>query len=1457
MPIKVVPKLFLLCMFLFCPWCSWLAKGQEDIKCKIEHLTTENGLSHDGVMTMIKDKDGFMWFGTWDGINRYDGVNFVTYKGNAGDRTTLNNNRIDQIVEDHQGNLWLKAYDNQIYRFNKKTERFLSVAEIIKDESINFEKIILTRSGNIWLTTDGRGVFLVQQDDGAIPRIVNYQVNKDMVSPAEGKINFLQEDLNGNVWIGAKTALYLLKKNDQDSLLYKTYRLFKKKEAVCFLEGTDCIWFGFHSGEIATLDKRSQRFGLKRMSAGRINAMYCSKLKQKSYLTTSSGELIQVSPSLNETKRFFYGKALYSIFEDKRGMVWLEPENQGVIRFSPWSKSFKDFLQKRDVMQPTKYYNIFEDRDDRLWIATKGGGFGYYDEQNESLSYFYNQPGHAGKQFSNTVSSIYMDDQAKVLWLSTEDRGIHKIIFQPENFKYHLMDKDRSNKSLNEVRAIYRDSRNRVWLTSKSGNVVLMQNGKKLDDPFNGTFREKLQFIYTILEDRKGNIWLGTKGNGLFKATPLNAQHTKYTLRQFLTDEKDNYSIHHNHIYSLIEDRQGRIWIGTYGNGPGVIENPHADHIRFNSVRNTLRDYPIHSSPKIRSLTADSKGRIWMATTNGLVICDPQARKPEHYQFQSYRKVPGNSTALGSNDVRFVYQDSRNQLWIATSGGGLGKVVEAKNGEIGFKTFTKRNGLSSDYILGAVEDGHHNLWLTTENGISKLDLSKEQFRNYNSYDGLLKIGFSEESALRLKDGSLIFGCTEGYLKFYPDAIKDRQIKANLVLTSVRVNNKEPDLNADESPNPYNIAYAKSLRLRYNENTISIDYTTLDFRSNSKQSYAYRLRGFDEHWHDVKNLQKATYTNLPPGNYIFEVKCLNTELYSMLPIKRLSITIDPPIWKTKWAYFLYFVLLLLVLEVIRRITLSFIKLKNRIAVERQVTELKLSFFTNISHELRTPLTLITSPIEEIYKNEYLSPRGQEYIEIVRKNASRMGRFINYLLDFRKVQSGKSSVNTKAIELVSFMDQVVAYFAELAREKGILIRVESQRPEIFMMADTEKLEVIIYNLLSNALKFSYDHQQILIRIFELEYQSVQIDIVDKGIGVEETKLNDIFELYYEEERLGRNQFEGTGIGLALCKEYVALHKGRITARNNPDHGLTVTVVLPKGEFVGTMPEVVSTHVSGEDVDSGETEHQEFFPDVTDVQNGLENPLVLIVEDNDDLRKFLWNQLSDNYRVITAENGLQGLKKAKEFLPDIILSDIMMPEMDGIEMLDKIRNEMSTSHIPVILLTARSTIAHKIRGLDYGADAYITKPFETDFLRVSIESLIKQRKRIFESILRQKTNFELAPSEITITTKDEAFLKEVITIVENEMEKADFSIDSFADTVGLGRATFNRKFKSLTHMTPVEFVRDMRLKRAKQLFDAGDHNIAVIAYSVGFNSAGYFSTCFKEKYGMAPTEYIKKQI
>lgn len=1443
------------------------ALSHAQLNTNITRYSTADGLSHDGVLCITRDRDGFMWFGTYDGINRFDGHNFVVYKSRPGDNSNLASNKIRSIVEDKTGYLWVKTYDNKVYRFDKKSETFLAISDgsygtLFKDLVV--DRIVPDQENGVWLITENHGVLYARNKDSGTPLIQHYAQNKTGIFEINSnRVSFLHQQGN-RTWLGTEKGLSCLQKNSNQEYVRVNFKAqvsswMEKYIFTCVAQRRDTLFFGTANGSLLSYDLKRRTFKALELSKGTLFNAICASPTGKLYISTRGKGLITFNPptakssysGLSATDTYF------SLYEDKSGQLWIEPEHSGLIKYNPHNGSYKYFTQKKDIISSSRDYQVLTDANGTLWASMKAGGFGYYNPVSDDIEYFYDRPGSIDQKFSNIVTSLLID-KTGVLWLSAKDGGINKVVSIKDKFNYKRLTATPQNRSENDVRAMMNDSKGRLWICTKDARVYVYDHNKLVNVFVNAT--QRIGLVYSIMEDRNGNIWLGTKGDGLYKASPIDANRSFYSLSNYRNDKSNPSSLSSDLVYSVIADKKGRIWIGTLGGGINLfVENN--GKVTFKNYDNAFHNYPFSWANVIRHLNEDEHGRIWIATSYGLLIFDPNTVKDDKYRYLRYHKVKGDRSSLGNNSIQYIYKDQHQQMWVGTFGGGLNRVIPDKTGadHLKFEVFTTENGLSNDVVLSMTSDQQNNIWVATEGGLSKFNPKNKSFKNYDSYDGLPKAGFSEATCFTGPAGKLYFGCIDGYISFDPLNVTDQKLHAEMALTGIQLYYKEMIPGADGGALKYAINETEELVLKHDQNVISIDYGVLDYRAFNKITYAYKLEGFDKTWHHVNDQRKATYTNIPPGEYTFKVKATSEDLFSNTPGKTLKITVKPPFYLTYWAYLVYLILAVVLAVIARRIILTMIRLRNKVLVEQKLTEVKLSFFTNISHELRTPLTLIVSPLEEISRTETLSEAGKEYLNIVTRNANRMIRFINQLLDFRKIQSGKMQLSVSEIDLLALVRGICSHFSGMAAEKNIRFEVRSAAESVYAWADEEKIDIIVYNLLSNAFKFTPPNRSITVVVNYVAggEGDVEILVIDEGKGVAAHKLEEIFEIYYEGNSAHESHLNGSGIGLALARDLANSHHGKLWAKHNPEAGMTFVLELKSGK----------THFNPADLKQEQSFKTDPFIPVAEegaiaelpVKNirDAQVPLVLIVEDNPELRTFLSAKLRGLYRIKSAADGLEGLQTAIEIIPDLIITDVMMPNMDGIQMLDQLKHDLRTSHIPVILLTAKSSVESQIEGLQYGADLYITKPFHTDYLLASVDNLISSRKKLFEQLSNtlDKRVVNLEPGELVITSKDESFLKESIRIVEEGMTDPDFNIEDVAAAIGMGRTTFYKKLKSLTALSPVEFVRDMRLKRARQMLDAGSQTVSEIGYLVGFNSLPYFSTCFKEKYKVSPSEYLKK--
>ncbi|HLW05936.1 MAG TPA: two-component regulator propeller domain-containing protein, partial [Marinilabiliaceae bacterium] len=777
-------------------------------------------------------------------------------------------------------------------------------------------------------------------------------------------------------------------------------------------------------------------------------------------------------------------------------MLWVETTEAGISKIDLTTGKVRRYQQQLDVSSDVRAYaqcGLMVDEKQTLWLTLKGGGFGYYNEITDEVDYFFNRPGDPHRKVSNFVNCFYKDSTG-VLWMSTYFKGVEKVIFTEQHFRWVEPAPQMDLSTSNEVRALMEDSYGLLWVATKNQEVFLLDKNYHVLKSFTHIEGKKIGRVYALLEDSKGTVYLGTKGNGLFQLH-RNGQKD-FSITHYLHDPTNQFSISNSNIYSILEDKNGDIWIGTYGGGVNVFKEN-----RFYHSGNQLKNYPKLAGRKIRHIIQDYSGSVWIASTEGLLLVDSIPKNIENISFRLYNRESGNVTGMRSNDVFWLLNDRQNNIWMASLGGGLAKLDKSssrKNQHLDFSAFTMKEGLSSDVIFTMVDDEEGNLWMATENGISSFAPDSNTFKNYQQYDGAVHPSFSEGAITVRADGSICFGSNNGLYSFQPSSFEMGKKRADIVFTGFKLFGQEV-VPSDSSVLHRSITETKSIKLKHHQNVFFISWAGLDFNPQNTMQYACKLEGYDTHWRDLKDRTSVDYHMVPPGEYLFCVKFTNPELQEMSEMAFLSVEISPPFWRTPWAYLIYFLILVLLLEIARRVITTVIKLRNKIEVEKGLTEAKLSFFTNISHELRTPLTLMLGPVKEIKQKETLSQKGKVYADLIETNAQRLLRLVNQLLDFRKIQSREVSLNLTQVDLVALVKSICVNFEEKANQEKIHFLFDTQSPSLFVPVDEEKLESVIINLLSNAFKFTDDNGSIKVRLIQPSKNDVIVEVVDNGVGI----------------------------------------------------------------------------------------------------------------------------------------------------------------------------------------------------------------------------------------------------------------------------------------------------------------------------------------------------------------------
>lgn len=1396
-------RLFLLIYFLCATLISSISHAQEK-RYKFDHLNVEHGLSQSTVNYILKDSQGYIWFATNDGLNRYDGYEFTVYRHNPLDTTSLNDNKVYCIREDAKRNLWIGT-PSGLNRYIRKYDRFQRIPSQTTEKKLDnlfVRTILIDSKQRIWIGSFGSGL---SRYDTTINRFILYN-----------------PEING--------------KQVENNNLQNVFSIIEDRKHT--------LWFG-------ALSK-----GIYKFSPETNEAIFFPFDKQE-------------VPNSNAA----YGKSLY---ESLDGNLWVCSEGDGIYRMNNQSNTFQHYEYEtgKNSLSNNIVKDILEVQPGIFWIATDGGGINIFNEKNQSFSYLKYDITNQNSLSSNAIYTIYKDNN--IYWIGTFGGGVSIFDGNKKRFVHHTQNSHNPNGLSHKAVLSFCEAQNgKIWIGTDGGGLNLFNpktnRYKHYKNEINNPYSISSNVITSIVKDSKAGIWIGTYLGGLNYFDKKKQRFIHYK-----NNPNDSNSLINNNVWTIIEDKDNNLWIGTLG-GLELFDRKNKKFIHYNykDEEETFYKY------RVTTLLEDSKGTIWIGG-KGLRILDK-----ENKCIVPLKK--GKEENLQNYDIRALFEDTKNNVWIGTEGGGLYKYNRTNNS---FKSYTTQNGLPNDAIHEILEDKNGNLWISTNHGISKLNPTKETFRNYDVNDGLQSNQFSYSAALKASDGRMFFGGINGFNTFFPDSIKDNPFKPPIVITNLTILNKPIKIGAEGSPLQKHISETDKITLTHEQSVFTLEFKALNYTSPQKNKYAIKLEGFDKEWIDYGERRFVSYTNLPPGKYIFKVKGSNNDGVWNREGTSLNIEILPPYWKTLWAYLIYIFILAVMLLSFRRFLLARTQLKNDLKIKdlekrkiEEVNQLKLRFYTNVSHEFKTPLTLIVGPIEKLLQNEKNNNFVKKQYELINRNAERLLRLINQLMDFRKIETGNMTLLASKNNIVDFLRQIKTAFNDFAERHNIKFEFITDTQVAELWFDTDKLEKVFYNLLSNAFKFTHDYGKITIRLKTNNDESsksgirlknkkntakyVTIEVEDTGQGISRERLPKIFDRFYQiqSNSLKTNlEQQGTGIGLALTKSLVELHRGNIEVKSKTGIGTCFTINLPLGNKHLNSSETIKKTDNRQY--SRQSDISLFLKELdtdtnTDIdikteEEGFENetrdalPKILIVEDNADLRAFLRQCLEKKYQVLDAENGKIALEAARTENPDLIISDIMMPEMDGIQFCKEVKQDIEISHIPIILLTALSAEEYKLKGYDTGADDYITKPFNSKILEIRIKNLIEAKKLIYDKI---KKDVILQPKDVTLTSTDEIFLKKAVSIVEEQISNSDFDVKQFVSEMGVSRSVLYRKLRAVTDQSANEFIRLIRLKRAAQLLVQNQITIAEVSYSVGFNDPQYFSKCFKKHYAMTPSEYAEK--
>lgn len=1336
-------------------------------KLNFKHYSLTEGLSQSSVLSIFQDSKGFMWFGTRDGLNKFDGQKFVTYRHNSQDSTSISNSYIKAIIEDKAGNLWIGTM-NGLNRYVEKTNSFDRFKSGEGQNSISNNEIwdvVVAAEGHLWLGTN----LGLEKFDPQTFRASRVKTVRDEKNTVNNQIRSLQMDSDGFLWICKTTTVEVYDPKTDSSKEY-AYPQDEVKEVnrnyapVIFEDHQNNLLLGYKSG-LFRFDTHSSSF--------------------KSYPMDS-----ETYPAIQEEVR--------TINQDYLNNLWVGTYN-GLFVIHEDGQVFHYVHDENDrtSLSQNSIYTIFEDVKGDFWLGTYAGGVNYYDRSFDVFKSF--TAGVNNSKLNYMVVSAIIEDPKHNLWIGTEGGGINIYDSKTGRFTYLTQDlKDPHSLSSNNVKAMIRST--------------------------------------------EGAYWIGTHDGGL---NVLNNDKAPFKFKKFVNDPDDPASLSNNRVISLYEDARQDIWIGTSGGGLNKWRHDSGTILRLPDVTDLLGTIIYSITPMTNKNSLLISGNKGLARINVLT----HELTPIDYNHSDKTKNHIHATL-------YAYQDPLENIWIATEGDGL------YHYDFKSKISTKygmSDGLPNEVIYGILPEDSNTIWLSTNNGLSRMDLTTKTFSNYDVSDGLVGNEFNYGAFRKLENGELMFGGASGITYFKPDGIIENSFIPPVSITSFMVNNK-----------PYPVAHSDVVKLKYNQNTISFSFVALSYSQPNKNEYAYKLEGFDKNWIGIGNNKTATYTNLNSGNYTFKVKAANNDGLWNDEGATMDLTIKPAPWLTWWAYLIYGILVVSVLMLIRKYSLIRINDKNQLKFERQekerieeINQMKLRLFTNVSHDFRTPLTLIIGPLERMLNKKIGTPYIQRQHEIMHRNAGVLLQLINQLLDFRKSESGQLKLSASKGNIVSFVENIKISFDELARLRDIDYQFHTENKEINLWFDKIDLKKVVYNLLSNAFKFTPEGGKISIHLSKVSKKKskrstteyLRMEVRDSGRGVPKENLKFIFDRFYQ---LGQDDTtrSGTGIGLALTKSIVELHHGKIKAKSNGSTGTTFIVQLPLGnshltdgdivenndlpsEFYFNSPNYMIKDLLPRELNEDEEEEISSASEIT----------ILIVEDNIEVRLFVKSIFEQDYEILEAEHGKMALEIANNHKVDLIISDVMMPIMDGIEMCQHIKSSISTSHIPVLLLTAKTSEGAHKEGYEIGADAYITKPFNANILEMQVHNLLKTRRKLIEKF---KKDIILEPSKPEVVSQDELFLQKAIDLVEKHINDTEYSINDFVSEMGMSRSALYRKLKALTDQSITEFIRTIKLKRAGQLILKTELNISEIAFQLGFNDLKHFRKSFQKLFDELPSEY-----
>ena len=1385
--------LFFILLFLFSIGKAHYTMAQ-DSRIVTNNISTDNGLTDNNIHCILQDSQDFIWFGSEEGLHRYDGYTIEVFRHKSENPNSLAANLVRALYEDKYGRLWIGTDGGGISVYDLKTERFTHINN--------------NSDGNIRLTSDQVFCFSESKD------------NKLWVGTKNG-LNLLTIAPDNNEPVSKITHYYHEPDNPKSLIYPHVYSILEDKN------GT--LWAGTTEGGLSRLDEGSHSF---------------------------------INYYADEKKGSISSAAIMSILEDRHGDLWFGTWAHGLNLYNRADDSFINFLHNEKDTTTISHDNVYalcQDNDGYLWAGTYDGGLNKLIRGQDISSYkferYIERKDALKSLFKNKVKVIYPDKQGN-LWAGTLGGGVIQIYNKPENF-IHITNtlNNYNTTSANYINAVSKSDSTQMLLATNSGLFQLDQKQnynmafKALLEDSTQTpnlYKKRIQAIY---QTNEGHIWVGTETEGLMRFVFDGEKLVSF--KQYSPYKPVPYKINSLNVKNIFE-WNNQLWVITK---EGVnIFNPKHQRFIFEKKDGT-KLFPLD---EIFTYTfIDNQNRLWAGTQYEGLFCFSIDDNYQGGQLLHHFNEDTSPIKLADKQILHISEANNDNIWVGTTK-GLHLINTKNNTNIVYK---EKEGLPSSAVSQIYKDKKNNLWLGTLQGLARFNTQSGVITTYFMPGGFLSNYFIPGQVAEFSNGLIAMPTQDGLWAFFPDQVSTNPYLVKPILRNISLSGKVVETNE-----PVNkriilneaLSFTKKIELPHHENVIQIGYAALSFIEQDANSYMYKLEGLEEEWNysDAEH-RSVIYSNLSPNEYTFRLKAANSDGEWNPQEATLLIIINPPYYKTWYAYVTYLLVLIALILLAQRFIIQRVKAKEQlkresIARDREAVlhQMKMRFFTNISHEFRTPLTLIAGPLQEMLDNDStLSEPTKNQLKLMKNNSDRLLRLINQLMDFRKVSQGNMHLTVRERNITSFIKRVSESFQGIADQKNINFTYQIDSKPLLVWFDAEKLETIIFNLLSNAFKYTPPNGTISISLETHKGKNITIKVNDNGSGVPDEDKEKIFERFYQSEKNQSIGVAGTGVGLSLVKDLVEMHHGNISVQDNKPNGTTfvISLLVSKDNFSEDeiIEDMSSTQV--ENIDPSNVNTKIANPVIT--ESG-DKPKVLVVEDQKDLRSHLCNILKNHYRVDEATNGIEGLEKASSSLPDIIISDVMMPEMDGFTFCDKLRNNVITSHIPIIMLTALDNADSKQEGLEAGADAYVVKPFNKQLLVTQIQNLLTNRQ-LLKNRFKEQWDFV---EEIATTSTDQQFVNRAIKTVEENMSDANFNVSELVKKMTVSRTLLHMKLRELTGQSTSEFIRTIRLKQAAKLLKQGELNVSEVTYQVGFNDPKYFSKSFKSLFGVTPTNFQK---